>query len=416
MLPEGLARLDIRGGAVDADIGKQMVGHRLQALALFAAVRPGPNPGDKADGASASGRGVNACVCKACHGIHPSDLSGAGENGAFAVVTKVLSCNYACKRVYLWLLDKENLALETRRRLPPLNAVRAFEAAARHGGFVSAADELAVTASAISQQVKSLEEWLGQPLFIRRAQGLELTPTGRRYLSPLTDALDRIDAATRAVSPRKQSRTLTVSALSSFVAQWLAPRISKFVTEHPDIDLRLSTTDVCVNLAQDDVDIAIRYGMGHDTGVESHVLSGEVMMPVCAPWVAERIKTPDDLAGFVLMHDTTAGLLSTLTWQGWIREIGRRDLEKRLPIDRGPGFSDSHFLVQAAIGGQGVMIGRSILVADALRNGSLVAPFEDRVASPYKYRFLTLPGGAEEPKAAAFKAWLTEEIKPYRVD
>ncbi len=304
--------------------------------------------------------------------------------------------------------------MDVRRRMPPLNAVRAFEAAARHGGFVAAADELAVTASAVSQQVKGLEAWLGRPLFNRLAQGLELTPIGRQYFQPLTDALDRIDVATRAVMPTPASRTLAVTSLASFVAEWLAPRLPKFAQAHPEIDLRLSTTDRIVDLAADGFDVALRHGYGDYPGLESEFLTAETLSPVCSPALAEKITCIEDLAKQVLMHDVTAGVLTPLTWQGWLRTVGREDLIPRFPLDRGPGFSDSQFLVQSAIAGNGIMLGRSMLVADSIRNGTLVAPLGFHCRSPYKYYFVTLPGGKSEPKAAAFREWLIDEMAPYR--
>lgn len=312
--------------------------------------------------------------------------------------------------------------MSQRRRLPPLNAVRAFEAAARLGGFVAASEELAVTPSAVSQQVKGLEEWLGVRLFVRRAQGLERTAAARQYLPGLTEALDRIDDATAAVLPKPSSRVLTVTSLASFSAQWLAPRLPSFAQAYPDIDLRLSTTDRMLNLEIDDVDVAIRYGHGQYGELEVEKLVEEWVTPVCAPSVsmggdrAPPITRLDDLKDCILMHDSTAilharhGQPPVQSWSGWLDAAERPDLKQVLPIDRGPAFSDSHFLVQAAVAGTGVMLGRGVLVADPLSTGTLVAPIDIFMPSPEAYWFVTMPGARADKRIAAFREWLVAEM------
>ncbi len=290
------------------------------------------------------------------------------------------------------------------RRLPPLNAVRAFEAAARHESFAAAASELSVTASAVSQQVKALEEILERPLFRRHARGLVLTEAGRRYLPALSDALDRIADATRRVREPVDERVLTVTALGSFGAQWLVPRLPDFAERAPEIDVRLSTTDRLVDLLNEGADCAIRYGPGVYEGLESERLMDEIITPVCSPALAERLRTLDDLGSVMLLHDQSTGPSAPISWPGWLRLQGRSDI----PADRGPGFTDSSFLVQAAIAGRGVMLGRSVLVGDALAAGTLVAPFDIEVPAGYAYWFVTAPGARDRPKVARFRDWLFE--------
>jgi LysR family glycine cleavage system transcriptional activator len=303
-----------------------------------------------------------------------------------------------------------------RRRLPPLNAVRAFEAAARHLSFVAAADELAVTPSAISQQVKQLEEWLGRPLFRRLPRGLVPTETAKAYLPPLTEALDRIDVATTRVRGGKQARVLTVTCLSSFGAQWLTPRLHRFTGRHPDIDIMLATFDRLVDLETEEVDIAIRYGTGIYPGLHVEELMREMIGPVCSPDLAEHpdhpIRAIGDLAHHPLLHDTDAVADGPLNWEVFLGRVGAvvGTGPGEINAERGPRFSDSHIMIQSCLAGRGVMLGRTGLVADALDAGILVAPFGLTVPSVATYRLVMLPGAMANPKVAAFRAWLYEEL------
>lgn len=291
------------------------------------------------------------------------------------------------------------------RRLPPLNAVRAFEAAARHESFALAADELAVTPSAVSQQVKALEETLGAPLFLRRARGLSLTPAGRRYLPRLSEALDAIAEASRAVSAGGDDRTLTVTALGSFGALWLVPRLSGFEAAAPGIDMRLSTSDRVVDLAADGIDAGVRYGPGPYPDLHAERLMDETVFPVCAPALARRLQRLEDLAETTLLHDASATGRYIYNWRTWLRAHGLEGVD----AERGPGFTNSTFLVQAAIAERGVMLGRSVLVADALAAGTLVRPFAVESPAGAAYWFITLPENVGLKKVQAFRDWLFEE-------
>lgn len=291
-----------------------------------------------------------------------------------------------------------------RRRLPPLNAVRAFEAAARHESFALAADELAVTASAVSQQVKALEQFVGQTLFHRQARGLRLSAAGRRYLPALTDALDAVAEATRTAAGGLDDRTLTITALGSFGALWLAPRLVEFEAFAPDIDIRLSTSDRLTDLAAEGVDAGVRYGPGPYPDLHAEWLMGETVTPVCAPALAERLTRLEDLSTVTLLQDASAGSRASYSWPTWLRTYGVTGIDGT----RGPGFTNSAFLVQAAIAERGVMLGRSVLVADALASGALVKPFDTELEAEASYWFITLPDGLAQRKIRLFRDWLFE--------
>lgn len=294
-----------------------------------------------------------------------------------------------------------------RRKLPPLNAVRAFEAAFRHQGFAAAADELAVTPSAVSQQVKGLEDWLGIALFERQARGLVPTRAARNYAPGLTDILDRLEDLTQAVRPKPSDRTLTITSLSSFAANWLAPRLGQFSDAHPEIDMRLASGDRLVDFAAEGVDAGVRHGTGNYPGLNVELLMREVLTPVCSPNLMHGphpLRTLDDLQHHALLHDQDAWVNSLARWDSWLREAGRPDLA----CDRGPGFSDSHLIVQAAIAGRGVMLGRSALVGDALMSGALVAPFDIRLLSDAAYWFVT-PSSPLSPNVQTFRDWIFSE-------
>jgi LysR family glycine cleavage system transcriptional activator len=294
-----------------------------------------------------------------------------------------------------------------RGRLPPLNAVRAFEAAARHESFALAADELAVTPSAVSQQVKVLEQFVGQALFDRKARGLRLNAAGRRYLPALTGALDAVAQATRAMAAGLGDRTLTVATLGSFAGLWLAPRLPGFERFAPDVDVRLATSNRLVDLVAEGVDVAIRYGSGAYPGLEAQRLMDETVTPVCAPALAKRLTRMEDLADVALLHDTAADARASCSWSAWLRAHGVGGVE----AERGPGSNNSAFLVQAAIAERGVMLGRSVLVADALAAGVLVKPFESELPAGFSYWFLTLPGALAQRKVRLFRDWLVAAVE-----
>lgn len=289
------------------------------------------------------------------------------------------------------------------RRLPPLNALRGFESAARHLSFTRAADELNVTQAAISHQVKGLEEWLGKPLFRRAGRGLHLTEAGQLYLPPVRDALDGLAAATGRLLADEDEQVLTLTTMDSFAATWLMPRLLRFRQKHPDIDVRLTASDGLVDLARGDVDMAIRYGQGNWAGTESEFLLSEELYPVCSPELLERgppLETPQDLANHTLLHDDMV-----IDWAHWLEAAGVTGVD----ASRGPYFQHSYLTTDAALRGEGVAIGRSALVSHALAAGTLVRPFDLALPASSAYYAVWAKGAGQVSKIRVFADWLHEE-------
>ncbi len=292
------------------------------------------------------------------------------------------------------------------RRLPPLNALRAFEAAARHLSFTKAADELNVTPAAISHQVKSLEAYLGLPLFRRLTRGLALTDQGAALLPDLTAALDRMAAATARVVSEELSGTIKVSCLPSFAMRWLVPRLSDLRDRLPTLDVDVQARWELVDFRRDDVDAAIRYGIGGWPDLHWELLLTESIFPVCSPALLDGpnpLKAPEDLRRHTLLHDT---MVTTderwYTWAPWIGWLGLEDID----LSRGPRFSDSNMMLQAAIDGQGVALGRTAIVADELADGRLVKPFDVERPADYAYYFVCPKDAVDRPRIRAFRDWL----------
>jgi LysR family glycine cleavage system transcriptional activator len=290
------------------------------------------------------------------------------------------------------------------QRLPPLNALRAFEAAVRHESFSRAADELFVTHGAVSRAIRQLEEDLGQPLFRRTTRSVTPTAAGEAYAVEVRAVLDRLMRATLQARAHSTAGALTVSTLDSFAGKWLLPRLQDFRHRQPDIDVRLSTSEALADFIHDDIDIAIRYGNGNYAGLKSDFLLGEEMFPVCSPKLLEGphpLKCPDDLVHHPLIHD-----VFHIDWKMWLRAAGI-DFEEPL---RGPTYPTSHYGIQAAIQGDGVALGRSALVADDLAAGRLVQPFVLALAADHAYYVVYPPQALENPKICAFRDWLLAQV------
>lgn len=296
------------------------------------------------------------------------------------------------------------------RRLPPLNALRVFEAAARHLSFTKAAEELHVTQAAISHQVKLLEEVLGVTLFRRLNRRLVLTDAGQTYLPPLRDAFDQMAAATRRLAQAGDSGSLRISTIQSFAAKFLMPRMPRFRAKHPDIELMISASTQLVDFRRDDVDIGIRLGRGEYPDLHVTRLMDDYIFPVCAPALLRGphpLRSAEDLKHHTLLHDATnASEEESPTWRNWLRHAGVSDVDGR----RGPGFSDAAMAIQAAIAGQGVALGRAALVVEDLAAGHLVRPFEQQLKNRYSYYLVCAQASADQPKQRAFRAWILEEI------
>src|SRR6516225_943360 len=255
-----------------------------------------------------------------------------------------------------------------RPRLPPLNNLKAFEAAARHESFTRAAEELCVTQGAVSQQVKALEEGLGIKLFNRERQRLIITEAGRDYLMVVRDALDRIAIGTERLLQRQNSGVLTVSTSPDFAAKWLVHRLGHFAEAHAGIDLRVLATMHHVDFAREDVDMAVRHGDGNWPGLDAAQLSNEQLFAICSPKLVSgrRLGKPADILKFPLIHFD-----SRADWTKWLRVAGISDTDAK----HGPVLNRASMVIDAAINGQGIALARTTLAAWDLINGRLVRPF-----------------------------------------
>lgn len=293
------------------------------------------------------------------------------------------------------------------RRLPPLNALRAFEAAARHLSFTRAADELNVTQAAVSHQVKTLEEQIGLPLFRRLNRGLILTDEGQTLFPAVRSALDTLAEAVERVHVRTGGGALTVSVLPSFAVKWLVPRMSRFQDRHPDIDLRITAADRLVDFARDAVDVAVRFGAGTWPGLRADFVVDEYVTPVCAPGLAAELGSPADLGRMTLLHEEMAPLADFPVWATWLRAAGAADV----PYDKGPRFSHTHIMLQAAMDGRGVALAQWLFAADDIADGRLAAPFPLKLATGYAYYVVCLAAAADRPKIRAFREWVMAETR-----
>jgi len=290
------------------------------------------------------------------------------------------------------------------KRLPPLKPLRAFEAAARHLSFTQAAAELNVTQAAISHQIKQLEEALGAPLFRRMNRALKLTEEGEAFLPAVAQALETVASAAERIRTPQKAGPLTVSVLPSFASTWLVPRLSRFRQREPEIDIRLSADYELADFDRDDIDVAIRWGKGDYPGLSAERFMTEELFPVCSPRLAVEgphpLKTPADLKHHTLLHD------DVLTdWRVWLLAAGVEDVDP----DKGPSFNYSDLVLQAAIDGQGVALGRSSLAHDALGRGQLVRPFDIALPGDYAYYFVCPAYAVQRPRIKAFRDWLFEE-------
>ncbi len=296
-------------------------------------------------------------------------------------------------------------------RLPSLTALRAFEAAARHMSFAQAAHELSVTPAALSFQIKSLEEHLGEPVFRRLNRAVELTEAGKTLAPGVTDGFERLTAAWRATLRLQQGTSLTVSAGPAFTAKWLAPRMYEFAQKHPEIELRLAASLRRMDFMRDDVDIAIRFGYPEDEGLFALPLMRECSMPVMTPALAAKFTTPQSLAEAPLLHDDSAAFLNPpVDWQAWFTATNVAGTPKS-----GPRFSQADHAIDAALSGAGVLLARSSVLARLLSDGQLVAPFQTVLTSKAEYRFLCAKGTESQPKIASFLRWMQDEIAAYPV-
>jgi len=288
------------------------------------------------------------------------------------------------------------------RRLPPLNAVKAFEAAARSESFTKAAEELCVTQAAVSQQVKALELALGIKLFNRERQRLVITEAGREYLAVVRDAFDRLALGTSRLIERQFSGVLTISTSPDFAAKWLVHRLGQFAIAHPEIDLRVSATVQHVDLAREQVDVAVRHGEGNWPDLDVVRLCAERLFPVCSPKLVSgrnRITKASDLLKYPLLR-----LEDWSTWTRWFASAGICN-----PVLRGPILSQASMLIDAAVDGQGVALARTTLAAWDLINGRLVVPIDVSLRTQKTYWIVCPKVTASVPKIRTFRDWVLAE-------
>jgi LysR family transcriptional regulator, glycine cleavage system transcriptional activator len=289
------------------------------------------------------------------------------------------------------------------RRLPALNALKAFEAAARHESFTRAAEELCVTQGAVSHQVKALEAELGIKLFNRERQRLIITEAGRDYLTVLRDAFDRIAVGTERLVQRQTSGVLTVSTSPDFAAKWLVNRLGRFAEAHPGIDLRVSATLHHIDFAREDVDLAVRHGDGSWAGLDVARLSTEQLFAVCSPKLLrgrQRISKPADVLKFPLLH-----LDDRKDWARWLEAAGVANAE----LAHGPVLNRASMIIDAAVDGQGIALARTTLAAWDLINGRLVRPLAETLRLSKTYWIVCPKATAALPKIKTFREWLLAE-------
>jgi LysR family glycine cleavage system transcriptional activator len=288
-----------------------------------------------------------------------------------------------------------------KRSLPPLNGLRAFEAAARHMSFTDAAEELSVTQAAISHQVRGLEQRLGLKLFVRRNRSLLLSEAGQAYLPSVRAAFDQLNEATEKLLQKDKGGHLTVTTTASFAMKWLVPRLGGFQRANTEIDVRISTGTGLVDFSREDVDIGIRYGRGQWPNLMAERLVAEDVMPVCAPSLLKGpngLRKPADLKRFTLLH---IGNFPD-DWQVWLTAAGVKGVD----ASRGVSFDFALAAYQAAMDGLGVALGRNPLVEPDLKAGRLVVPFEFKRSSDFAYYLVYPPEAIRRRKIKAFRDWI----------
>lgn len=295
------------------------------------------------------------------------------------------------------------------KQLPPLNALRVFEAAARHLSFTKAAEELHVTPGAVSQQIKALEDFLQTPVFRRHKRALLLTDEAQASLPILREGFDKLVEAGQILSKKADAGRLTVSVAPSFASKWLVPRLDRFQEAHPDIDVWVSADMNVVDFAVDDVDIAIRYGAGRYPGLVTEHLMAEKIVPVCSPQLLtgdNPLKKPADLVHHTLLHDSSSEKdPGCPTWPMWLKAAGVAHKEG----DRGLKFNQSSIVIEAAVAGKGVALAKAALALADLEAARLVIPFDLTTPTEFSYYIVHPPSKSSSPAVKAFKAWVMQE-------
>lgn len=297
-----------------------------------------------------------------------------------------------------------------KRRLPPLNALRAFEAAARHESFKLAADELAVTPAAVGHQIRTLEDYLGIELFVRLNRSVELTDRGRRVLPGLTAAFDSLVDTLAILDDPDDTHVITVSTVPSFAVKWLIPRLERFNKAYPDYDVRISASVDLVDFRREHIDCSIRLGRGVYPGLQVTKILDDTILPAASPALLEAeggVQTPSDLARFPLVHDDSLRFdPMTPDWRSWLTAAGIDDV---VDWRRGAHFSFADHALQAAIDGVGIVLARRSIAEQDIAAGRLTPLFETEQPLTMSFWFTTLPEKAEQPRIVAFRDWLLSE-------
>jgi LysR family glycine cleavage system transcriptional activator len=289
-------------------------------------------------------------------------------------------------------------------KLPPLNALKVFEASARHLSFTRAAEELFVTQAAVSHQIKALEEFIGLKLFMRKNRALLLTEEGQSYYLDIKDVFNNIQEATERLLARGEKGAITVSVQASFAIQWLVPRLKEFSILYPDIDVRIKAVDQPDNLLTEDIDVAIYYGRGDWGDVHAVKLHQEYLIPVCSPLIfssGKKLKKIEDLANHTLLHYS-----SREDWKRWFKKRGLKGID----VNHGPIFSHSAMVVQAAIHGQGVALAHSVLAKPDIDSGRLICPFNEVLLSKNSHYIVCREHQLELGKISAFREWVLDTV------
>lgn len=299
-------------------------------------------------------------------------------------------------------------------RLPPLNSLRAFEAAQRHMSFQKAAQELFVTPAALSYQIRQLEEYLNLKLFNRLNRAVELTVEGRMIAQGVEDSFALLSQTMMRLDRRKDDNVLVISAGPAFTAKWLTPRLYRFLNRWPDVDVRISASLKRVDLSAGDVDIGLRFGTGKYEGCTSTKLLKECMTPMFSPQFLtgpKAIKTPADLAGHTLIHDDThvlAEMFALPDWKKWVHAAG---VDNVVDVGKGIHFDIADHALDAAANGAGVVLGRTVLADGDIKSGRLVAPFDLRMKAEYAFYVVVAENRISETNIKRFTDWITEEAQ-----
>ncbi len=293
--------------------------------------------------------------------------------------------------------------------LPPLDQLEAFEAAARHLSFTLAADELALTQSAVSRQIAALEAHFGKPLFQRLHRALRLSDEGQLLQRAVALALHTLHQASGRLRGEQRQKTVVVSTTAGFAGLWLIPRLAGFTATRPDVDVRISASNALVNLNRDGIDVAIRYHTQQGAGPHAVRLFGELVMPVCSPRLlrdkSRPLKQPEDLRHHCLLHMDGVPNTQLLEWPPWLRAMKIEGLKPASVLH----FSMYDQMIQAAVNGQGVAMGRVPLLNELLAQKKLVAPFKKSVVTPRSYYLFQSDESRHKPEALEFLAWLQAE-------